>query len=59
MWNTVDGTRSLDEVLEARGADTTGWEFGHARALSGNGKVLLGRATCGGVPTLYRIVLSD
>ncbi len=59
VWDTANGTRSLDEILEDRDVDTTGWEFGHARALSGNGKVLLGRATCGGVPTLYRIVLSD
>jgi hypothetical protein len=55
----VNGTRSLDEVLAARGVDAMGWELGHARALSGNGKVLLGRAHCGGVPTLYRMVLSD
>jgi uncharacterized membrane protein len=59
VWDTANGTRTLDEVLAARGVDVTGWEFGHARALSGNGKVLLGRAHCGGVPTLYRIVLSD
>jgi len=59
IWDTVNGTRTLDAVLAARGADTTGWEFGHARALSGDGKVLLGRATCGGVPTLYRVMLAD
>jgi hypothetical protein len=59
VWDTVNGTRTLDEILEARGVDTTGWKFDNARALSGNGKVLLGRATCGGIPTLYRIELAD
>jgi hypothetical protein len=59
VWDEENGTRSLDEVLQDRGVDATGWEFGHARAISGNGKVLVGRATCGGAPTLYRIVLSD
>jgi hypothetical protein len=59
VWDSANGSRSLDAILAARGVDTTGWEFEYARALSGDGKVLLGRATCGGVPTLYRIVLSD
>jgi hypothetical protein len=59
IWDTVNGTRTLDELLAARGVDTAGWKFEQARALSGNGKVLLGRATCGGVPTLYRVVLGD
>jgi uncharacterized membrane protein len=59
IWDVEHGTRTLDQVLQDRGVDVSGWEFGHARALSGNGKVLLGRAHCGGAPTLYRIVLSD
>lgn len=59
IWDEANGARTLDEVLAARNVDVTGWEFGHARVLSGNGKVLLGRGTCGGVPTLYRVVLSD
>lgn len=59
VWDSTHGTRTLDEALAQRGVDTSGWEFGVARVLSGNGKVLLGRATCGGVPTLYRVVLSD
>jgi hypothetical protein len=59
VWDEAHGTRTLDDVLQARSVDTGGWEFGQARALSGDGKVLLGRALCGGVPALYRIVLSD
>jgi hypothetical protein len=59
VWDGRNGTRTLDEVLQDRGVDVSGWEFGHARAISGDGKVLVGRATCGGAPTLYRIVLSD
>jgi hypothetical protein len=59
IWDAEHGTRSLDEVLHARGVDVSGWAFGHARALSDDGKVLLGRGLCGGNPTLYRIVLSD
>ena len=59
IWDTEHGTRTLDEVFAQRGVDTSGWEFDRPRALSGDGRVLLGRATCGGVPTLYRAVLSD
>src|SRR5688572_32043349 len=59
VWDGEHGTRSLGQVLQERGIDAAGWEFGHARAISGNGKVLLGRARCGGAPTLYRVVLAD
>jgi len=59
VWDIEHGTRTLDDVLQSRGVDATGWELGHARALSGDGKVLLGRALCGDTPTLYRIGLSD
>lgn len=59
VWDTEHGTRTLDEILAQRGVDTSGWELGTPRALSGDGKVLLGLATCGGIETLYRAVLSD
>jgi hypothetical protein len=59
IWDVEHGTRTLDEVLAERGVDVSGWEFGHARSLSADGRVLLGRALCGGAPTLYRVVLSD
>jgi hypothetical protein len=59
VWDAEQGTRTLDEILASRGVDVSGWEFGHPRALSGDGRVLLGRALCGGTPTLYRLVLSD
>lgn len=59
VWDGEHGTRSLGQVLQDRGIDAAGWEFGHARAISGDGKVLLGRARCGGAPTLYRVVLAD
>ncbi|HWO14129.1 MAG TPA: hypothetical protein VNN80_31710 [Polyangiaceae bacterium] len=59
IWDSEHGTRTLSELLESRGVDATGWEFGHPRALSADGHVLLGRAHCGGTPTLYRLVLTD
>jgi hypothetical protein len=59
IWDSEHGTRTLDQLLLERGVDVSGWLFGQARALSNDGKVLLGRAFCGGVPALYRIVLSD
>lgn len=59
IWDAEQGTRTLDEILASRGVDVSGWEFGHPRTLSGDGSVLLGRALCGGTPTLYRVVLSD
>jgi hypothetical protein len=59
VWDIEHGTRTLDEVLAQRGIDTSGWELGTPRALSGDGRVLLGLASCGGVETLYRAELSD
>lgn len=59
IWDTEHGTRTLDEVLAQRGVDMSGWELGTPRALSSDGRVLLGLASCGGVETLYRAVLSD
>lgn len=59
IWDAVNGTRTLVELLAERNVDTTGWRFAHARVLSGDGKVLLGLGSCGSVPTLYRVVLSD
>jgi len=59
VWDTEHGTRSLDEILHARGIDTSGWNFSEAQQLSADGKVLIGQATCGGVFALYRAVLSE
>ena len=58
VWDAVNGTRTLERVLQDRGVTVEGWEFFQPRELSGNGNVLVGRGTCGGVPTLYRVVLS-
>jgi hypothetical protein len=58
VWDAANGTRTLEQVLQARGVTVEGWEFTYARVLSGDGKVLLGIGQCGGVPTLYRVVLS-
>lgn len=57
VWDQANGTRQLTDVLDARGVDRSGWTFGRARVLSGDGKVLLGLGTCGGAETLYRIEL--
>ena len=59
IWDAEHGTRTLAEIFEQRGVDTSGWEFRTPRALSGDGRVLLGLASCGGIQTLYRAVLSD
>jgi hypothetical protein len=57
VWDTTHGLRTLSEILQAKGVAVDGWELGEARALSADGNVLVGRATCGGVPTLYRVEL--
>lgn len=57
VWDEANGTRELSEVLDAQGVDRSGWSFGMARVISGDGKVLLGLGTCGGSPTLYRVEL--
>jgi uncharacterized membrane protein len=58
VWDSVHGTRSIQDILRVRGIDATGWQFGQVHALSGNGNVLVGEAECSGVRTLYRLVLS-
>lgn len=57
IWDETNGARRLPDVLDANGVDRSGWTFGRARVISGDGKVLLGIGTCGGASTLYRIVL--
>jgi hypothetical protein len=57
FWDETNGAHSLEDLLDARGVDRTGWTLGVARVLSGDGKVVLGLGTCGGSPTLYRVEL--
>ncbi|MET0413844.1 MAG: hypothetical protein ABW217_21220 [Polyangiaceae bacterium] len=57
LWDEINGTRRLEDVLDARGVDRSGWSLGTPRKLSGDGKVLLGDGTCGSNSALYRIEL--
>lgn len=55
--STANGDFSVSDMLRASGADLTGWSFGAPTNISEDGRVLFGRATCGGVATYYRWVL--
>jgi hypothetical protein len=48
---------SFPPALAASGVDLTGWELEAPVAVSDDGRVVFGRAACGGVPTLYRWVV--
>jgi uncharacterized membrane protein len=53
----AQGTTSMASALAAGGVDLTGWDQLQPQRLSGDGKVVFGSGTCGGVPTYFRWVL--
>lgn len=59
VWEPDTGAVTLDERLEELGVDVDGWEFGGTTEISADGNVVVGLATCHGVPALYRAVLSE
>jgi hypothetical protein len=59
VWTPARGARAIRAELEAAGVDLTGWSFGTPQALSRDGKVGVGVGTCGGVTTVYRLVLPE
>ena len=58
-WTAGRGARNVQLALEAAGVDATGWQLFSADAVSSDGKVMVGRATCGVTSTVVRIVLPD
>jgi hypothetical protein len=52
-----NGDASLLTMLQASGADLSGWDFGSPTNISEDGRILFGRAGCGNVTTYYRWVL--
>jgi uncharacterized membrane protein len=59
IWTEAGGARSIRVALETAGVDLTGWTLSAPGAMSRDGKVALGTGTCGGIPTVYRLVLPD
>jgi len=54
IWDAVNGTRSISSVISGWGFDTTGWTaFSAVTGMSGDGKVLCGNGTYGGVTTSW------
>ncbi len=43
IWDAENGMRALDEVLTAQGLDLTGWTLEEARAVSDDGRVIVGQ----------------
>lgn len=59
VWTEATGARSIRAALEGAGVDLRGWTLGTPSSLSRDGKVALGAGTCGGIPTIYRMVLPE
>jgi uncharacterized membrane protein len=57
VWRSAHGLLNLEETLASAGVDLQGWVLGEAVALSGDGRVIVGRASCDGFLSAYRAVL--
>jgi hypothetical protein len=58
VWQAGSGQQNLSDQLGSAGADLGGWSLGDVITVSRDGRVVLGSATCHGVPALYRADLS-
>ena len=45
IWDAQDGMRDLQTLLVSLGADLTGWSLTEARAISADGRVIVGTGT--------------
>lgn len=59
FWTEQNGARSIRAELEDAGVDLRGWSIGTPQALSRNGRVAVGVGSCGGIQTVYRLVLPE
>jgi hypothetical protein len=59
MWTQAGGARSIRAALETAGVDLTGWTLTTPGSMSRDGKVALGTGRCGGIMTVYRLVLPE
>jgi uncharacterized membrane protein len=57
VWRTRDGVHDLAPLLQTAGADLTGLTLAEPIALSADGGVVVGHATCGDAPVIYRAAL--
>jgi len=57
MWRSDVGFVDIVEALSESGVDLAGWQLGSPQAVSANGRVIVGSATCGGLSSVYRLVL--
>jgi uncharacterized membrane protein len=57
VWRTRDGLHDLAPLLQAAGADLTSLTLAEPIALSADGSVVVGHATCGDAPVIYRAQL--
>jgi uncharacterized membrane protein len=59
VWDGVKGTRAVAGLLAQGGASLAGVVLGDPVALSADGQVMVGHATCGGSEIVYRATLPD
>jgi hypothetical protein len=44
LWTEADGVQLIRDLLEAQGIDLTGWHLDEARAVSADGRTIVGLA---------------
>jgi uncharacterized membrane protein len=59
VWDDAGGARDVAPLLAQGGAALSGVVLGDPIALSADGKVVVGHATCGGSEIVYRATLPD
>lgn len=59
LWEENRGVWTLDTTLRAAGVSLDGWTLVDALALSGDGRVVIGRGYCGELQAIFRAVLPD
>jgi hypothetical protein len=57
LWRSDLGFVELPAALASSGVNLQGWQLGYPGSVSADGRVIVGNAECGGVPSVYRLVL--
>lgn len=59
IWDAVNGVRDLSTVLTNAGFDLTGWALTDVKGMSGDGLMLTGNGTFGGVTHAWVAVVPE
>jgi hypothetical protein len=57
MWRSDLGYVDVVGALAESGVELEGWQLGEPHSISADGRVIVGPANCGGLSSVYRLVL--